>query len=197
MIMKKYIPLCLTVAVLLISSTIFATEKTALEEEKTSLRIGFTDTERIMLASLEYKEIDREARYKIEIKEEEGQIKLDELKKLATEISELSEDQRKPFIREYRRKQDELDAFQQQTKDEVLERQSVDLKRIANKIKRTIETISREMNMTLVFDLKPILYLDRTQVTDLTDKIIEQLNKNYESEKQRLRDKMPVPKRIK
>ena len=91
----------------------------------------------------------------------------------------------------------ELDAFQQQTKDEVLERQSVDLKRIANKIKRTIEKLSHEMNMTLVFDLKPILYLDRTQVTDLTDKVIEQLNKNYESEKQRLRDKMPVPKRIK
>ena len=195
--MKKFIPLCLTVAALLISSTIFAAEKIALEEEKSALRIGFTDTERIMVASIEYKEIDREARYKIEIKEEEGQIKLDELKKLATEISELSDDQRKPFIREYRRKQEELDAFQQQTKDEVLERQSVDLKRIANKIKRTIEKISREMNMTLVFDLKPILYLDRTQVTDLTDKVIEQLNKNYESEKQRLRDKMPVPKRIK
>jgi len=195
--MKKYIPRYFAVAILLISSTIFAAEKTEPKEEKNALRIGFTDTERIMIASIEYKEIDREARYKIEIKEEEGQIKLDELKKLATEISELSDDQRKPFIREYRRKQEELDAFQQQTKDEVLERQSVDLKRIANKIKRTIEKLSREMNMTLVFDLKPILYLDRTQVIDLTDKVIEQLNKNYESEKQRLRDKMPVPKRIK
>ena len=51
--------------------------------------------------------------------------------------------------------------------------------------------------MTIVFDLKPILYLDRTQVTDLTDKVIETLNKNYNAEKKRLQDKMPVPKRIK
>ncbi len=188
--MKNNTLLLLAAVILFMSSAAFAAEKPA-------LRMGFTDTERIMLASLEYKEIDREARYKIELKEEEGQIKLDELKKLANEISELSEEKRKPLIREYRRKQEELATFQQQTKDEVLERQSVDLKRIANKIKRTIETISRDMNMTIVFDLKPILYLDRTQVTDLTDKVIETLNKSYESEKQRLRDKMPVPKRIK
>jgi len=189
-IMKKNTFLYFAITVFFISSAIYAAEKN-------TLRIGFTDTERIMLASLEYKEIDREARYKIELKEEEGQIKLDELKKLANEISELSEEKRKPLIREYRRKQEDLATFQQQTKDEVLERQSVDLKRIANKIKRTIEIISREMNMTLVFDLKPILYLDRTKVIDLTDKVIEKLNKDYKAEKQRLRDKMPVPKRIK
>ncbi|RLD09957.1 MAG: hypothetical protein DRI44_07250 [Chlamydiae bacterium] len=189
--MKKNTFFYLSAVVFFISSAIFAVDKQA------ALRIGYADTERIMLASIEYKEIDREARYKIELKEEEGQQKLDALKKLANEISELSEEKRKPLIREYRRKQEDLAVFQQQTKDEVLERQSVDLKRIANKIKRSIEEISRDMNMTVVFDLKPILYLDRTQVTDLTDKVIEALNKEYEEEKQKLRKKMPLPKRIK
>ena len=75
-----------------------------------------------MLASIEYKEIDREARYKIELKEEEGQQKLNELKKLANEISELSGENRKPLIREYRMKEENLQTFQQQTKEEVLEK---------------------------------------------------------------------------
>jgi len=162
-----------------------------------TLRMGYADTERIMLALNEYKEIDREARYKIELKEEEGQKMLDELKRLGNEIASLSEEKRKPLIKEYRRKQEELSNFQQTTKDEILERQSVDLKRIANKIKRCIENISRDMNLTIVFDLKPVLYLDRTQVTDITDKVIEKLNKEYEAEKQKLRKKMPLPKRIK
>ena len=182
---------------LFLAAVIFFVSSSITAAKTTTLRIGYADTERIMLASVEYKEIDREARYKIELKEEEGQKKLDELKKLANEISELSDENRKPLIREYRRKQDDLDAFQQQTKEEVLERQSVDLKRIANKIKRGIELISRDKNMTLVFDLKPILYLDRTQVTDLTDKVIETLNEDYEEEKEKLRKKMPLPKRIK
>jgi len=189
-IMKKNTFYCLAAIVFLISSVIHAADKPA-------LRIGYADTERIMLASIEYKEIDRDARYKIELKEEEGQKKLDELKKLANEISELSEDKRKPLIMEYRRKQEELTIFQQQTKDEVLERQSVDLKRIANKIKRSIEQISRDKKMTIVFDLKPVLYLDRTQITDLTDQVIESLNNEYEEEKQKLRNKMPIPKRVK
>ena len=188
--MKKNTFFYLASILIFVASTITAADKT-------TLRVGYADTERIMLACIEYKEIDREARYKIELKEEEGQQKLNELKKLANEISELSEENRKPLIREYRRKQEELDTFQQQTKEEVLESQSVDLKRIANKIKRSIETISRDKNMTLVFDLKPILYLDRTQVTDLTDQIIETLNKDYEEEKQKLRNKMPLPKRMK
>lgn len=162
-----------------------------------TLKIGYADTERIMLALSEYKEIDREARYKIELKEEEGQQMLDEIKKLGNEIATLSDEKKKPLIKEYRRKQEALLNFQQQTKDEILERQSVDLKRIANKIKRAIEKISRDMNLTIVFDLKPVLYLDRTQVTDITDKVIEKLNSEYESEKQKLRKKMPLPKRVK
>jgi len=122
---------------------------------------------------------------------------LDEIKKLGNEIATLSDEKKKPLIKEYRRKQEALLNFQQQTKDEILERQSVDLKRIANKIKRAIEKISRDMNLTIVFDLKPVLYLDRTQVTDITDKVIEKLNSEYESEKQKLRKKMPLPKRVK
>ena len=182
---------------LFLAAVIFFVSSTITAADTSTLRVGYADTERIMLASIEYKEIDREARYKIELKEEEGQQKLDELKKLANEISELSEENRKALIIEYRRKQEDLASFQQQTKEEVLERQSVDLKRIANKIKRSIEMISRDKNMTIVFDLKPILYLDRTQVTDLTDKVIESLNEDYEQEKQKLRKKMPLPKRIK
>ncbi len=159
------------------------------------LKIGYVDTERIMMGSLEYKEIDRDARYKVELKEDEGQKKLEELRKFEEELAVMSEDKRKPFLKEYRRKQDELLRFQQQSREEILERQSVDLKRIANKVKRTIATISRQMNMTLVLDIKPVLYLDRTRIIDLTDKVVEALNKEYEQEKEKLRRKMP--KRVK
>lgn len=156
------------------------------------LKIGYVDTEVVLQGLTEFKEVDREARTKIEVKEEEGQAKLEAIRKLEEELSVLSEEARKARYAELNRMRQELYEFQQQAREEILERQSVDLKRIANKIKAAIEKIGREQRYTLILDVKPVLYLDPGQVVDLTDKVIQMLNKAYEEEKQKLQRKAPA-----
>ena len=156
------------------------------------MKIAYVDTERVLESSVEFKEVDREARGKVEVKEEEGQKKLEDLKKLEEEIEQLAQDKREPQTRELLRRRRELLEFQQQSRDEILEKQGVDLKRIATKIRSVIEVLSREMKLTLVLDVKPVLYLDRTEVIDLTDNVVERLNKEYEQEKDKLRRKLPT-----
>ena len=159
-------------------------------EEKTT--IGFVDTEKVLQGSLEFKEVDREARVKVEIKEEEGQKMLQDLRKMEEEIKVMAEDKQKLMFEEYRRKLLELEDFREKSREEILESQSVDLKRIANKIKDVIEKLGSELKMTLILDLKPILYLDRTTVIDLTDKVTNELNKQYDAEKQKMLRKTPT-----
>lgn len=175
---------------LLLCATCIATA-TLFAADNSEIRIGYVDTEYVLQASTEFKEIDREARYKIELKEEEGQKKFAELRKLQEEISVVSEEKRETMMEDLYRRRQELIEFQEQAQQEILERQSVDLNRIATKIQNVIEKISREMNMTCVFDKKPLLYVDRTKVIDLTQKVIDELNKEYESEKEKLRRKLP------
>lgn len=158
----------------------------------TALRIGFVDTETVLQGSLEFKEVDREARTKVDLKEEEGQKKLEEIRKLEEELSVMSEEQRRTRLSEYNRKRQDLVDFQTQTREEILERQGVDLKRIAAKIKRIIETVGASEHMTVIFDTKPVLYIDAAQVVDLTDRVTQTLNAEYAKEKEKLRLKMPT-----
>jgi outer membrane protein len=155
------------------------------------LKFGYVDTERVLQGSLEFKEVDREARLKIELKEEEGQKMLEDLRQLEEELSVLSDEQRKQMMDEYVRKREDLLDFQEQARQEILDRQSVDLKRIATKIKDIIEDLSRAQGLTMVFDVKSVLYLDRTLVTDLSDKVVAKLNEDYRKEKERLQRKAP------
>ncbi|NLF40225.1 OmpH family outer membrane protein [bacterium] len=170
----------------------FAADSQQAAGQATPVKFGYIDTERVLQASLEFKQVDREARDKVDLKEEEGQKMLADLKKVEDEMAQLAPEKRESRMIEYRRKREELVAFQQQSRDEILEKQSVDLKAIANKIKNIIEQLSQEMQMTLVFDLKPILYLDRAQVIDMSDQVIARLNKDYEADIERLKRKAPA-----
>jgi Skp family chaperone for outer membrane proteins len=154
--------------------------------------IGSVDTELVLQGALEFKEIDREARSKIDLKEEEGQQKLGAIRKLEEELSVMSEEQRKARLAEYNRKRQELLDFQTQSREEILERQSVDLKRIANKIRTIIAQLGRDQHLTMIFDVKPILYLNATQVIDLTERVTQLLNADYEKEKDKLQRKVPT-----
>jgi Skp family chaperone for outer membrane proteins len=162
---------------------------------KAEITMAFVDTEKVLQGSMEFKEVDREARMKIELKEEEGQRMLQEIQKLEEELSVMADSKREMYIKEYQRKIEALDKLREQARDEIMDRQSVDLKRIANKIKNVIEEIAKKKNLTMVLELKPILYLDRTKVIDISPQVIEEINKQYELEKEKLRIK--APKRVK
>jgi|GEM_PF-1010588 len=156
------------------------------------ITLASVDTELVLQGSLEFKEIDREARSKIDLKEEEGQQKLGAIRKLEEELSVMSEEQRKARLPEYNRKRQELMDFQTQSREDILERQSVDLKRIANKIRAIIEQLGRDQHLTMILDVKPILYLNAVQVTDLTERVTQLLNADYEKEKDKLQRKVPT-----
>ncbi len=182
--MKKYLPLLLVIVTLAFTA-----------KADSGIKIAYVDTDQVLTKLTEYREIDREARFNLELKEEDGQKMLNELKKLGEELSALSEEKRKPRLAEYKTKQEALLSFREKARDEIFEKQSIDMKRVASKIQDIIEAIGKENKMTLVLDLKPILYLDRTKITDLTSKVTEKLNADYEKEKEKLRRKLP--KRVK
>ena len=159
------------------------------------MKLAYVDTSEVVDRSLECKEFNREEQTKKDLKEEEAQKKMDELKKLREQMEALTDEKRKELMPQYERKAQELEDFVRQSRDEIYDRTSVAFKTIAQKVQRIIETLSRDMNLTLVIDAKAILFADKTKMTNLTDKVVEVLNAEYEKEREKL--KLKVPARIK
>ena len=65
---------------------------------------------------------------------------------------------------------------------------------IASKIRTIIEKIGERDNVSLMLDLKAILYLDQKVVKDYTKEVTNELNRQYDEELDKLRSKLPLSK---
>ena len=68
------------------------------------------------------------------------------------------------------------------------------MERIASKIRTIIEKIGERDNVSLMLDLKAILYLDQKVVKDYTKEVTNELNRQYDEELDKLRSKLPLSK---
>ena len=68
------------------------------------------------------------------------------------------------------------------------------MERIASKIRAIIEKIGSRDNVSLMLDLKAILYLDQKVVKDYTKEVTNELNRQYDEELDKLRSKLPLSK---
>ncbi|MBO7543625.1 OmpH family outer membrane protein [bacterium] len=157
-------------------------------------KIAYVDTETALNNSKEYKDCSLAL---LDIQDE----KEEELRKMTSEIDALGD--KLKILSDAKRQQEEANyqaliarasRFAEDTDKSLREQRSVDLNRIANKLKAVIEDIGKDGKYTLIIDLKAIVYLDRSEMKDLTDDVVLKLNEAYAKEKERL---LKTPNRVK
>lgn len=116
------------------------------------------------------------------------------LDKLQGQIAALSPEKAAPLREQYARDFDRIERFREQAAEEITAQHSHDMERVASKIRAIIEALGARDNVTLMLDLKAILYLDPKTVKDYTKEVSRELNRQYEEELNKLRSKLPLNK---
>ena len=157
-------------------------------------KIAYVDTETALNNSREYKDCSLAL---LDIQDE----KEEELRKMTSEIDALGDKLR--VLSDAKRQEEEVkyqaliaraSRFAEDTDKLLREQRSLDLNRIANKLKRVIEDVGQKEKYTLIIDLKAVVYLDRSEMKDLTDDVVLKLNGDYAKEKER---QNKIPNRVK
>lgn len=156
-------------------------------------KIAFVDTETAINNSKEYKDCSLALLDLQDEKEEELRKMTAEIDALGDKLKALSEAKRQAEEAGYQALIARAQRFAEDTDKELRDQRSVDLTRIAKKLKSIIEDLGREGKYTLVLDLKCIVYLDRADMKDLTDEVVLRLNEAYAKEKSSLK----APARVK
>lgn len=157
-------------------------------------KIAYVDTEIALNNSKEYKDCSLALLNVQDEKEEELRKMTSEIDALGDELNALSQAKRQEKETIYQAKIAQANRFAEDTDKTLREQRSLDLNRIANKLKKIIEDIGAEGKYTLILDLKAIVYLDRSEMKDLTDDVVIRLNEAYAKEKERLNK---TPTRVK
>ncbi|MBR5624228.1 OmpH family outer membrane protein [bacterium] len=157
-------------------------------------KIAYVDTETALNNSKEYKDCSLALLNTQDEKEEELRKMTSEIDSLGDELNALSPAKRQEKEAIYQAKIAQANRFAEDTDKELRDQRTLDLNRIANKLKKIIEEIGSEGKYTLVIDLKAIVYLDRSEMKDLTDDVVIRLNEAYAKEKERLNK---TPTRVK
>lgn len=157
-------------------------------------KIAFVDTEAALNNSKEYKDCSLALLDIQDEKEEELRKMTAEIDALGDKLNALSSAKRQSEEANYQAMIARASRFAEDTDKSLREQRSVDLNRIAKKLKAVIEDMGAEGKYTLVLDLKAIVYLDRAEMKDLTDEVVTRMNEAYAKEKERLNK---IPTRVK
>lgn len=172
----------------------FAAASLALGVDVKAPKIAYVDTETALNNSKEYKDCSLALLNIQDEKEEELRKMTAEIDAMGDKLKALSAAKQKEEEATYQALIARANRFAEDTDKALTEQRSVDLNRIANKLKAVIEDIGKEGKYTLVIDLKAIVYLDRSEMKDLTDDVVIKLNEAYAKEKERL---LKTPNRVK
>jgi len=157
-------------------------------------RIAYVDTETALNNSKEYKDCSLALLDIQDEKEEELRKMTSEIDALGEKLKALSPAKRQTEEAGFQAMIARASRFAEDTDKALREQRSLDLNRIANKLKGIIEDLGKEGKYTLIIDLKAIVYLDRSEMRDLTDDVVVRLNEAYAKEKER---QNKTPNRVK
>ena len=157
-------------------------------------KIAYVDTETAINNSKEYKDCSLAILNLQDEKEEELRKLTAEIDALGDKLRALSEAQRQKEEVNYQALISRAQRFAEDTDRTLQEQRTLDINRIANKLKAVIEDAGKSGGYTLVLDLKAIVYLDRAEMKNLTDDVVLKLNEDYAKEKSRLNQ---APTRVK
>ena len=158
----------------------------ALAVSSYAMSFAYVNTEDVLQGSKEFKECERKALTKRDLRTEEISQMTAQLDKLEAQISALSAEKGAALREQYAKDFDRIERFNAQ--------HSHDMERIASKIRTIIEKIGERDNVSLMLDLKAILYLDQKVVKDYTKEVTNELNRQYDEELDKLRSKLPLSK---
>jgi Skp family chaperone for outer membrane proteins len=159
-----------------------------------AFNFAYVNTEEVLQNSTEFKECEKRALAKRDVKTEEISQMSTALDKLQGQIAALSPEKAAPLREQYARDFDRIERFREQAAEEITAQHSHDMERVASKIRAIIEALGARDNVTLMLDLKAILYLDPKTVKDYTKEVSRELNRQYEEELNKLRSKLPLNK---
>ena len=158
------------------------------------ISFAYVNTEDVLQGSKEFKECERKALTKRDLRTEEISQMTAQLDKLEAQITALSAEKSAALREQYAKDFDRIERFKEQATEEITAQHSHDMERIASKIRAIIEKIGSRDNVSLMLDLKAILYLDQKVVKDYTKEVTTELNRQYDEELDKLRSKLPLSK---
>jgi len=140
-------------------------------------KIGYIDLMRIAreyTKAQDYKKAldDKESAYKIEIDK-----KANELKQYQEKINLLNDKEKEAKREEFENKVKALDEFVQQKRTDLSKLDFDNTKEILKEIEDSVKQHAEKEGYSLVMDDRVLIY--ETKSMDITDKIIEILNKGY------------------
>lgn len=146
-----------------------------------TLKIGYIDLEKIQQTYKGFKDI--QAQFEKSVKESQDKVRV-----MREEVEDLKQkyEARKLMMTEEKRKEDEqtigrkeqdLLQYVQSTQQELAQREQTLIKPLQDKIFSVVSTVAKAENYTYVFDSNVLLYVDPTKGTDLTGRVLEELQK--------------------
>jgi len=150
------------------------------------IKIGYIDSTKIFAEYKETQEAERIYKKEVEAWKAKASKMEQEIMKLQDELKAqslmLSEEKQREKKLELDRKMQEYQKFMDETFGEngLAARRNKELTQpIVDKINAILDRIGKEEGFTIIFDTanSSIVYTDKEQVVDLTDKVLEELNK--------------------
>ena len=117
---------------------------------------------------------DKESNYTTE-----RDAKVDEVKKLQDKLSLLSEKEKEAKKNEIETKTKNLQDYDRQKQTDLRKEQDEKMKELLKDIEGAVKTYAEKEGITLVFNDRVLVY--QTKSMEITDKVIEILNKGYKS----------------
>ena len=181
---KKIIPVIVGVVLCLGFFSQFANADILEEVFK---RMAYVDLQKVFQEYHKKQDLEAKLRAEGEAKRQQLQEKKQELVKLQQEYEAqkllLTEEAKKKREQEINLKSQELKSFLDKISNEMKQRESQYTHEIVSDIKNKIKQIAKREGYRFVFDSAAILYAAPMQ--DLTQKVIDELNKEYDKAKKK------------
>ncbi len=140
-------------------------------------KFAYVDLSRTFSEYGKTKEFDKSLEEKQTTFEGERDKMVNELKKFEDKIKLLSDKEKESKQGEYEGKVKGLQEFDRQKSGDLRKEQDEKMKELLKDIEETVKEYAEKEGYTLVFNDRVLVYQSKNM--DITDKIIEILNKNY------------------
>ncbi|MBI4550909.1 MAG: OmpH family outer membrane protein [Candidatus Latescibacteria bacterium] len=146
-----------------------------------TIKVGYIDLEKIQQTYKGFKDIQvqfdkavKESQDKVRVMREE----VDDLKqKYEARKLMMTEEKRKEDEQVIDRKEQDLLQYIQSTQQELAQKEQTLLKPLQEKIFGIVSTLAKTENYTYVFDSSALIYVDPVKGSDLTGRVLEELQK--------------------
>jgi len=142
-------------------------------------KFAYIDLTRTFSEYNKTKEFDKALTDKESSYTSERDAKVEEVKKLQDKLSLLSEKEKEAKKNEIETKTKNLQDYDRQKQTDLRKEQDEKMKELLKDIEGAVKTYAEKEGITLVFNDRVLVY--QTKSLEITDKIIEILNKGYKS----------------